>query len=30
MENQVLWHYQPPSDDDLAKAIRALEHEAQQ
>jgi len=25
MENQVLWHYRPPTDDDLAEAIRLLE-----
>lgn len=25
MENQLLWHYRPPSDDDLAKAIAELE-----
>ena len=29
MENQVLWHYQSPSDEDLAKAIRSLESEGQ-
>jgi transketolase len=25
MENQVEWHYRPPSDDDLNEALRLLE-----
>jgi transketolase len=28
MENQVLWHYRPPSDDELAAALAEIDQEA--